>query len=106
MLQMLNISVLTQISSSLLHLAHLFAYSFNGMGILILDGIAETLAVVSQIVMSSVLIFIALGYTLSVPRAAGRVESTAFPVVVIVTVFHIGLVRRPGGVDVYLFVAN
>lgn len=93
MVQMLNICVLSQMSSSLLHVAHLLAYRYNGKGIPFLDGVAETMAVVSQIVMSSVMIFISFGYTLNVPSAPSHVESIAAPITVIVIIFHVVLVR-------------
>lgn len=92
MVQMLNVCVLSQISSSSLHIAHLLAYKYNGSGLPYLDTIAETFSIISQIVMSSVMIFIAMGLTLNVPNAAKRVESIGFPIIILITVLHIGLV--------------
>lgn len=92
MLQMLNVCILTQLSSSLLHFCHLLAYAYNGHGLPMFDLAAEALAAISQIVLSSVLIFIAFGYSLNIPTPKQTLEISAIPIVAVVTALHVCLV--------------
>merc|ERR1711959_684066 len=47
-----------------LHTLHLQSYQSNGVGILLLDWLSEVLFMLSQVVQTSLLIAIAMGYTL------------------------------------------
>lgn len=92
MVQLLNICVLAQLSSTLFHLGHVLIFSNNGYGAPMLDGIAETLAVLSQILMSSMMICIALGYTLNISSATDKMRYTGLPVVIGTALVHVLLV--------------
>jgi hypothetical protein len=69
---------------------HLRAYSHDGVGFKALDVIAEILNVLSQVIGTSLLILIALGYTL-LHSKLGNLD-VVIPVVFIIAVLHVLLV--------------
>lgn len=72
------------------HAVHLWAYVKNGFGIDALDLLAEILFMMSQVVVATLLIAIAQGYTLKHSKTD---ELTFFkPIVAMVTVLHVVLV--------------
>lgn len=71
-------------------LIHFWFYSYDGQGLKALDVIAEILNVLSQVVATSLLILIALGYTL-LHSKLGNLD-VVIPVVFIVAVLHVLLV--------------
>lgn len=60
----LSTSILLQFSAQSLHTLHLLKYQSNGTGILFLDWLSEVLFMFSQVVQTTLLIAIAMGYTL------------------------------------------
>lgn len=96
MLQMLNICLLAELSSSFLHLGHLAVYRQKGIGLPKLDALSEMLSVTSQIILSTVLILIAQGYSLN-SAATGLPQlpvRSVFAVVSSMTLAHVVLVRK------------
>ena len=71
-------------------LIHFWAFSYDGQGLKVLDVIAEILNVLSQVIGTSLLILIALGYTL-LHSKLGNLD-VVIPVVFIVAVLHVLLV--------------
>lgn len=89
--------ILTVLSMVGLHFAavicqfiHLHSYMWDGQGIKALDVIAEILNVLSQVIGTSLLILIALGYTL-LHSKLGNLD-VVIPVVFIIAVLHVLLV--------------
>jgi hypothetical protein len=77
-------------ASILCQFIHFQVYSFDGQGLKALDVVAELLNILSQVVGSSLLILIALGYTL-LHSKLGNLD-VVIPVVFIIGVLHVLLV--------------
>lgn len=94
MLQMLNLCLITQLASSVLHLMHAVSYRRTGVGFPKLDVFSEALSVTSQIVLSTVLILIARGYSLNLTTTGPPTlhKRPTFAVVFCVTLIHVLLV--------------
>eukprot|EP00927_Polykrikos_kofoidii_P031008 TRINITY_DN26675_c0_g1_i1.p1 TRINITY_DN26675_c0_g1~~TRINITY_DN26675_c0_g1_i1.p1 ORF type:complete len:496 (-),score=59.80 TRINITY_DN26675_c0_g1_i1:163-1491(-) len=60
----LGIGMLLQCIAHIFHTVHLFAYSYDGQGLKALEVLSEVLFMVSQVMQTSLLILIGLGYTL------------------------------------------
>merc|ERR1719491_367018 len=60
----LSSAIILQFASQLLHTMHLWSYRSNGRGIATVDCISEVLFMLSQVVLTTLLIAIAMGYTL------------------------------------------
>lgn len=89
--------MITVVSMVALHFAavlcqflHFRSYSYDGQGLKVLDVISEILNVLSQVVGTSLLILIALGYTL-LHSKLGNLD-VVIPVVFIIGVLHVLLV--------------
>eukprot|EP00933_Yihiella_yeosuensis_P022712 TRINITY_DN17833_c0_g1_i1.p1 TRINITY_DN17833_c0_g1~~TRINITY_DN17833_c0_g1_i1.p1 ORF type:complete len:483 (+),score=54.33 TRINITY_DN17833_c0_g1_i1:97-1545(+) len=82
--------VVLQFIARLLHVAHLLEYRVDGFGIRPIEIFSEILFTVAEMVQSSLLILIALGYTL-VPTKEDDLE-IVFPVCAFLAVIHIVLV--------------
>jgi len=76
--------------AQVLHAIHLYYYSYNGTGVKATEILAEILFMLSQVIQSTLLVLIALGYTLS----RSKIGSLEFviPICVIVAMVHILLV--------------
>eukprot|EP00386_Alphamonas_edax_P006619 GDKI01021376.1.p1 GENE.GDKI01021376.1~~GDKI01021376.1.p1 ORF type:complete len:443 (+),score=129.10 GDKI01021376.1:115-1443(+) len=63
--QFLFVSIAVQMASTAFHLLHLFAYSYNGTGLGFFDTLAEIAGTCAQFFISSLLMTIGMGYTLT-----------------------------------------
>lgn len=68
MSQLLNASLIASICGNILHIFFLIRLGATGKRLLFLDGVGETMFVMSQVAVSSCLIMIALGVTLNAPE--------------------------------------
>ncbi|CEM31130.1 unnamed protein product [Vitrella brassicaformis CCMP3155] len=93
-IQVLNVAILSSAAGSLLNMTHLFFYAHNGTGLTLCDVLSEVLSMLSQMLVTTILLLIALGYTLRTGDLAKvRVGSApALPVVATVCVGHLVLV--------------
>jgi len=85
-IQALTVALVLQYVALALHVAHLFAYSSNGVGLRVADVISEILAVVSQVTLTSIFLLVGLGYTL-LQSKMGQLE-VMVPFVLLVSVLH------------------
>jgi hypothetical protein len=60
----LSVAIALQFIAQLLHTVHLWVYSSNGRGLSLADLLSEVLLMLSQVVQTTLLIAIAMGYTL------------------------------------------
>lgn len=86
----LAVAIATQYFGQVLHFVHLLLYKQNGYGVKALEVFSEILAVLSHVALASLLILIALGYTLLQSRIGDL--DLMIPLCFIVGVFHVLLV--------------
>jgi len=86
----LSISIIVQFLSIVLSLIHLWWYTGNGYGLRAVDIIAEILSTVSHVLLTSLLILLALGYTL-LQSNLGQLD-IVIPIVFIICIVHVLLV--------------
>jgi len=79
-----------QYVGQVLHIAHLCSYSQDGVGLQIFDLLAEVLLMMSQVIQATLLIVIALGYTV-IHSTMDELELVK-PVLLVVSVLHTVLV--------------
>eukprot|EP00918_Siedleckia_nematoides_P094653 GHVU01207820.1.p1 GENE.GHVU01207820.1~~GHVU01207820.1.p1 ORF type:complete len:459 (+),score=44.62 GHVU01207820.1:72-1448(+) len=91
MVQVINLAFLLQIVATVLHLVHLWVYNFNGTGVSFLDGGGTMFDIAAQIVKSSLLICIAMGYSLTTSNLAKGADYI-LPVGIVVTCVHVVMV--------------
>ncbi|CAD7951464.1 unnamed protein product [Amoebophrya sp. A120] len=77
--------ILTQCVATVTYFIHLYAYSYNGYGVKALDVLNSALLAVTQVSIQSLLILIALGYTL-LQKSLGDLDIVIPVIFVIVTV--------------------
>merc|ERR1712151_1171516 len=82
--------MIVQYVAQLFHVLHLWRYRYDGGGVKALEGLSEILFMLSQVIQSSLLILIALGYTLLQSRI-GELDLMV-PMCFMVGVIHIMLV--------------
>lgn len=66
----LSAAIALQFAAQSLHTLHLWSYTSNGVGILVLDLMSEVLFMLSQVIFTTLLIAIAMGYTLLPSRTS------------------------------------
>jgi hypothetical protein len=76
----LSSAIFMQFMAQALHTLHLQSYQSNGVGILLLDWLSEVLFMLSQVVQTTLLIAIAMGYTLLPARSDNMVVVRAIAV--------------------------
>jgi len=86
----LSVVLCMQYVAYLCHTAHLWVYSYDGYGLWVLDFMFEILLMVTHLILTSLLIVIALGYTL-LHSSIGELD-IVIPVMCTITVPHITLV--------------
>jgi len=86
----LSAGILIQFLAQILHTSHLMRYRYDGSGIKALEVLSEILFMMSQVTQTSLLILIALGYTLLQSRI-GELD-LMIPMCFMVGVIHIMLV--------------
>eukprot|EP00429_Kryptoperidinium_foliaceum_P069453 CAMPEP_0176068552 /NCGR_PEP_ID=MMETSP0120_2-20121206/34221_1 /TAXON_ID=160619 /ORGANISM="Kryptoperidinium foliaceum, Strain CCMP 1326" /LENGTH=362 /DNA_ID=CAMNT_0017402175 /DNA_START=255 /DNA_END=1343 /DNA_ORIENTATION=- len=86
----LSSAILIQLLAQSLHTAHLCRYSFDGSGVKALEVLSEILFMMSQVTQTSLLILIALGYTL-LQSKIGELD-LMIPMCFMVGIIHIMLV--------------
>lgn len=83
-------ALLLQYLALVFRVVHLYKYTADGVGIKALDVLGEISAMVAQVVLTSMLLMIGLGYTLLQSRI-GELD-ILIPIVLLIAVFHIVLV--------------
>mmetsp|Transcript_110077 Transcript_110077/g.307727 ORF Transcript_110077/g.307727 Transcript_110077/m.307727 type:complete len:437 (-) Transcript_110077:59-1369(-) len=86
----LSCAILVQLLAQLLHTLHLWRYSYDGSGVKALEVLSEILFMMSQVTQTSLLILIALGYTL-LQSKIGELD-LMIPMCFMVGIIHIMLV--------------
>jgi len=86
----LSIGIILQFIALCFNFIHIYSYSGNGHGIRAIDIIAEILSTVSHVLLTSLLILLALGYTL-LQSNLGQLD-IVIPIVFIVCIVHVLLV--------------
>lgn len=83
-------SIILQFVAQLFHTIHLWAYAFDGSGVKALEVLSEILFMLAQVTQTSLLILIALGYTL-LQSKIGELD-LMIPMCFMIAVIHIMLV--------------
>jgi len=86
----LSVAILIQFIAQIFHSIHLWRYGYDGSGVKALEVLSEILSMLSQVTLSSLLILIALGYTL-LQSKIGELD-LMIPMCFMVGVIHIMLV--------------
>lgn len=86
----LSATIALQFSGQALHTLHLWKYQSDGIGITSMDLLSEVLVMLSQVVQTTLLIAIAMGYTL-LPSRDGRMVIVKW-IALLSLVIHVGLV--------------
>jgi len=82
--------IITQFVSQVMHTIHLWVYAYDGDGLKALEVISEILFMLAQVIQTSLLILIALGYTL-LQSKIGELD-LLIPMCFMVAIIHIMLV--------------
>lgn len=86
----LSAAIMMQFAATVMHFLHLVSYSSNGVGVKALDVVNDVLGSITQVLLQSLLILIALGYTI-LQSNLGDLD-IILPVVFIVVIINVLLV--------------